>query len=90
MLIWSVKVYLNPEESALEVTIFGVKIGGVLLVVAATGIAGLVWMLVCERITNRGYFKSRKLQSEFSLTEEGTTVRPTGPGDLGSSHDTTS
>lgn len=74
MLIWSIKVYLNPEESALEVTIFGVKIGGVLLVTAATTLVGLVWMVVCERFTNRSFFKARKLQSEFSLTEEGAVV----------------
>jgi len=74
MLIWSIKVYLNPEESSLEVKVFGVTIGGVLLVTAVTALAGLVWMLVCERVTNRGYFKNRKLQSEFSLTEEGEIV----------------
>lgn len=80
LLIWSVKVYLDPEESSFSVDILGVQIGGVLLIAIITTAIGLGWMLVCELFTNRSYFKERKLQSEFSLTEEGEVVprEPTG------------
>ena len=79
LMIWSIKAYLNPEESEFAVTILGVEIGGVLLITVITTLVGLAWMLVCELFTNRAYFKERKLRSEFSLTEEGEVVPRQAP-----------
>ncbi len=88
LLAWSFKVYLDPSESEFEVTlpVIGVKMGGVLLIVIVTAVVGLLWMLYCELITNRPYFRGETMGSGLSLTEDDLVVNiadgsAPGPGD---------
>ncbi len=83
LLAWSIKVYAEPSESDVELTIpvIGLHLGGVMFIFAVTVIVGLAWMLWCEFFTNRSYFKGETLGSGLSLTEDDRVVRT---GDLSS------
>ncbi len=80
LLTWSFKVYFDPSESEFEVTLplVGVQVGGVLLIVVATAVVGLLWMAYCELVTNRPYFRGDTMGSGLSLTEDDVVVKVGG------------
>jgi len=76
LLFWSIKVYVDPSQSYIEIKLPLIgEVGGVLLIAAITAIVGLVWMLVCEFVTNKPFFRAGKLRSEVSLTDDDQVVR---------------
>jgi len=90
-IIWSFKVYWDPDQSYFTVRLFGITIGGALLIVVITTIIGLIWMLVSER-TQPEYFSGESMRSGLSLTEDDRIVQvavgpepePTPPTDVSS------
>ena len=92
LLAWSFKVYLEPSQSEFELTlpVVGVRMGGVLFIVAVTAIVGLLWMFYCELFSNRPYFRKETMGSGLSLTDDDVIVsiaqapgRPGGAGEDG-------
>jgi amino acid transporter len=90
VLAYSFKVYWDPEESYFDVNVFGITIGGTLVVVGITTIVGLVWMLYSER-TLPEYFSGESMRSGLSLTDADEVVQidvdaeiPAGPAPPGS------
>lgn len=78
LLGWSIKVYLDPEQSefAVSLPLLG-EVGGVLLVTAVTVAVGLGWMAWCELFTNRTFFRGR-LAWDVSITEDDRVVAAGG------------
>lgn len=77
VLAYSFKIYWDPGQSYFEVTIFGVTIGGTLIVVGLTVIIGLVWMLACQR-TQREFFSGASMRSGLSITDDDQVVQVGG------------
>jgi amino acid transporter len=69
MIVWSFKVYWDPNQSYFELHLFGLTIGGTLMMVVITIIVGVVWMLVSMR-TNPEYFSGESMRSGLSLTDD--------------------
>ena len=59
LLGYSFKVYWDPNQSYFTITVFGITIGGTLVVVVLATIAGLAWMLWSMR-TQAVYFERRE------------------------------
>ncbi len=75
LLGWSVKVYVDPGQSYVDVKLPLIgHVGGVLLVGVATALVGLAWMLVSQR-TQRAFFRGETLRSGLSLTEDDRVVQ---------------
>jgi amino acid transporter len=71
---WSVKVYLQPDESYVTLNLFGWHVGGTLFVVIITTLVGLVWMFSLER-GHREYFSGETMRAGLSLTDDDEVVR---------------
>jgi hypothetical protein len=71
---WSVKVYLQPDESDVTLNLFGWHVGGTLFVVIITTLVGLVWMFSLER-GHREYFSGETMRAGLSLTDDDEVVR---------------
>jgi amino acid transporter len=81
VLVWSFKVYLQPDQSYVELHIFGWHVGGVLLIVIVSAIVGLLWMFASQ-ITNPEFFRGETMRSGLSLTDDDEVVRvSTDPAD---------
>jgi len=85
VLAYSFKIYWDPEESYFDIKVFGVTIGGTLVVVGITTIVGLVWMLYSER-TQREYFSGESMRSGLSLTDNDDIVHIDMDGELPVEH----
>jgi amino acid transporter len=74
LLAWSVKVYLDPSQSYVVVSLPLVgQVGGTLLIAVITGLVGLVWMLICQQ-THPGFFRGDARQSGVSIGEDARVV----------------
>ena len=84
VIAWSVKVYIQPDQSYEELHILGWHVGGTLLVVIITTLVGLGWMLITER-THQEFFSGAAMRSGLSLTDDDEIVRvgDDGPVELG-------
>ncbi len=90
LLIWSIKVYVDPNRSYVEVNLPLIgEVGGTLLIAAITVIVGLAWMLACELRTNRPFFRgetlgsacrSPKTRASFGSAMKGRKLNPDAPG----------
>jgi amino acid transporter len=74
LLAYSFKVYWDPGQSYFEAHLFGITIGGTLLIVTVTTIVGLVWMLFLQR-RYRWFFSGESMASGLSLTDDDEVVR---------------
>jgi amino acid transporter len=81
VLAYSFKIYWDPEESYFDIQVFGLTIGGTLVVVGITTIVGLAWMLYSER-TQREYFSGESMRSGLSLTDNDDIVHIDMDGEL--------
>ena len=78
MIGWSFKVYWAPDESDFAVTLFGVHIGGVLMIVGITAIVGGIWMEATARTKRaKEYFSGESMRSGLSLTDDDEIVQVT-------------
>jgi amino acid transporter len=73
LLGYSVYFYTDPNQSYVEVNIFGWNIGGVLLIGLITTLVGLLLMYAC-RLTSPEYFLNKAARYGPSLTETGEVV----------------
>jgi amino acid transporter len=71
---WSVKVYLQPDESYVTLNLFGWHVGGTLFVVIVTTLVGLVWMFSLQS-GHREYFSGETMRAGLSLTDDDEVVR---------------
>jgi amino acid transporter len=73
---WSVKLYLQPDQSYIILNIFGWHVGGTLFVVMITAIIGLAWMFSLER-GHREYFSGETMREGLVLTDDDEIVHVT-------------
>lgn len=74
LLAYSFKVYWDPNQSYFTISVFGITIGGTLVVVVLATIAGLLWMLRSMR-TQAVYFSGESMQLGLSITDDDQVVR---------------
>jgi len=74
LLAYSFKVYWDPNQSYFTITLFGITIGGTLVVVVLATIAGLLWMLWSMR-TQPEYFSGESMRLGLSITDDDEVVR---------------
>jgi hypothetical protein len=74
LLGYSFKVYWDPNQSYFTITVFGITIGGTLVVVVLATIAGLAWMLWSMR-TQAAYFSGESMRLGLSITDDDQVVR---------------
>lgn len=74
MIAWSFKTYWAPDQSYVEVNIFGITIGGVLLLVGIATIVGLLWMWWCTH-TQKEFFSGASMRTGLSLTDDDAVVK---------------
>jgi amino acid transporter len=74
LLAYSFKVYWDPNQSYFTITVFGITIGGTLVVVVLATIAGLAWMLWSMR-TQAAYFSGESMRLGLSITDDDQVVR---------------
>src|SRR6202012_5699982 len=74
LLAYSFKVYWDPDQSYFTITVFGITIGGTLVVVVLATIAGLLWMLWSMR-TQAVYFSGESMRLGLSITDDDQVVR---------------
>lgn len=74
VLAWSIKVYIDPDQSYVELNLLGWHVGGTLLVIIITTLVGLGWMLICQR-THPQFFSGASMRSGLSLTDDDEIVR---------------
>ena len=70
---WSVKVYLQPDQSYVELNLLGWHVGGTMLVVITTAIVGLGWMLILQP-GHREFFSGETMRAGLSLTDDDAVV----------------
>lgn len=68
------KVYWDPNQSYFTIRVFGITIGGTLVVVVIATIAGLLWMLWSIR-TQAVYFSGESMRLGLSITDDDEVVR---------------
>ena len=73
---WSVKVYLQPDQSYVQLNLLGWHVGGTMLVVIITAIVGLGWMLILQP-GHREFFSGETMRAGLSLTDEDEVVSVT-------------
>ena len=66
---WSVKVYLDPNQSYIVLNLFGWHVGGTLFVVIITTIVGLAWMFALEP-GHREFFSGETMREGLVLTDD--------------------
>jgi amino acid transporter len=74
LLAYSFKIYWDPGQSYFTITVFGITIGGTLVVVVIATIVGLLWML-WSMGTQREFFSGESLSLRLSITEGDQVVR---------------
>jgi hypothetical protein len=74
LLAYSFKVYWDPNQSYFTITVFGITIGGTLVVVVIAAIAGLLWMLWSMR-AHPEYFSGESMRLGISITDDDQVVR---------------